>query len=104
MKQTIAFTAFLSLAFTLAAEDWPNWRGPNFNGATEAKGLPVKFSKTENVAWAVPMPGPSAATPIIVGDRVFVSSSDPDAQELLAMCLDRKSGKILWELGKIGKH
>ena len=44
MKQTIAFTAFLSLAFTLTAEDWPNWRGPNFNGATEAKGLPVKFS------------------------------------------------------------
>jgi len=97
MKQTIAFTAFLSLAFTLAAEDWPNWRGPNFNGATEAKGLPVKFSKTENVAWAAPMSGPSAATPIIVGDRVFVSSSDPDAQELMAMCLDRKTGRVLWQ-------
>ena len=102
MKQTIALTALLSLAFTLAANDWQNWRGPNYNGATEAKGLPVKFSKTENIAWSTPMPGPSAATPIILGDRVFLTAAHiENAQRgkgrLLAMCLDRKSGKILWE-------
>ncbi len=97
MKQTIALTAFLSLAFTLTADDWPNWRGPNYNGATEAKGLPVKFSKTENIAWSAAMPGPSAATPIILGDRVFISSSNPQAEELLAICLSRKSGKVIWQ-------
>ena len=102
MKQTIALTAFLSLAFTLAANDWQNWRGPNYNGATEAKGLPVKFSKTENIAWSTPMPGPSAATPIILGDRIFLTAAHIENARsgkgrLLAMCLDRKSGKILWE-------
>lgn len=96
MKQTIALIALFSLAFTSAADDWPNWRGPNFNGATTAKGLPVKFSKTKNIAWSSPMAGPSAATPIILGDRVFVSSSDPKAEELLAICLSRKTGKVLW--------
>ncbi len=96
MKQTIALIALFSLAFTSAADDWPNWRGPNFNGATTAKGLPVKFSKTKNIAWSSPMAGPSAATPIILGNRVFVSSSDPKAEELLAICLSRKTGKVLW--------
>jgi outer membrane protein assembly factor BamB len=85
-------------AFTLTASaaDWANWRGPNHNGSTEAAGLPVKFSKTENIAWKVAMPGPSAATPIILGDKVFVSSTDPKAKELLALCLDRRTGKELW--------
>jgi outer membrane protein assembly factor BamB len=85
-------------AFTLTASaaDWANWRGPNHNGSTEAAGLPVKFSKTENIAWKVTLPGPSAATPIILGDKVFVSSTDPKAKELLALCLDRRTGKEIW--------
>ena len=85
-------------AFTLttSAADWANWRGPNHNGSTTANGLPVKFSKTENIAWKTAMPGPSAATPIILGDRVFVSTTDPKAEELLALCLDRRTGKELW--------
>ena len=85
-------------AFTLSATaaDWANWRGPNHNGSTVAAGLPVKFSKTENIAWKVAMPGPSAATPIILGDKVFVSSTDPKAKELLALCLDRRTGKEIW--------
>ena len=89
MKQIITLTALFSMAFTLVANDWPNWRGPNFNGSTDAVGLPAKFSKTENIAWSTAMPGPSAATPIIWKDKIFVSSSDPKAKELLAMCLSR---------------
>jgi outer membrane protein assembly factor BamB len=88
----------LLAAFTLTASaaDWANWRGPNHNGSTTANGLPVKFSKTENIAWKTAMPGPSAATPIVLGDRVFVSTTDPKAEELLALCLDRRTGKELW--------
>jgi outer membrane protein assembly factor BamB len=79
------------------AENWPQWRGPAFNGSTTEKGLPTTFSKTENVLWAADMPGPSAATPIIWNDRVFVSSVDQQAGTLQALCLDRASGKILWQ-------
>jgi len=82
---------------TLRAENWPQWRGPAFNGSTTEKGLPATFSKTENVKWTADMPGPSAATPVIWNDRVFVSSVDQKAGTLQAICLDRATGKILWK-------
>lgn len=80
-----------------AAQNWGNWRGPHFNGSSDEAGLPVKFSPTEGVRWAAPMPGPSAATPIIWGNSVFVSSTDPAAQQLLATCLDRGTGAVRWK-------
>src|SRR5688572_19861827 len=85
-----------ALSAAPASQDWPNWRGPNFNGSAEATGLPVKFSPTEGVRWSTELPGPSAGTPVIWGDRVFVSSANLEAQELLGLCLDRKDGKVLW--------
>jgi len=82
---------------SMPAENWPQWRGPYYNGSTTEKNLPTVFSKTENVKWAVDLPGPSAATPIIWNDRVFVSSVDQKAGTLQAICLDRASGKLLWK-------
>src|SRR5678816_1811877 len=79
------------------AENWSQWRGPNFNGSTTEKNLPAKFSKTENVVWAADLPGPSAATPAVWADRVFVSSANKAEQSLQALCLDRKTGKVLWK-------
>ncbi len=79
-----------------AAGDWGQWRGPFFNGATTETNLPVTFSKTENVRWAADMPGPAASTPVVWGDSVFVSSSDQASGTLLAMALDRRSGKERW--------
>ena len=59
--------------------------------------LPSEWSKTENVAWSAALPGPSAATPAIWGDHVFVSSTDMQNRTLLAIGLDRQSGKVLWQ-------
>ncbi len=87
----------MAMAVPVLAEDWAHWRGPNFNGSSSATNLPLDFSKTQHVKWSVAMPGPSAATPIIVGDKVFVSTTDPGPQKLLAMCLDRKTGNTLWQ-------
>ncbi|MEW6303844.1 MAG: PQQ-binding-like beta-propeller repeat protein [Verrucomicrobiota bacterium] len=92
-----ALAASALLALPVSAADWPQLRGPHFNGSSTETALPTQFSKTQNIAWAVAMPGPSAATPIIHGDHVFVSSADPKTGELLAMALDRKTGKRLWE-------
>jgi outer membrane protein assembly factor BamB len=58
----------------MAAADWPQWRGPNGTGATTESGLPVKWSATENVAWKAAIGGLGVSTPIVVGDRVFVTS------------------------------
>ena len=62
----LALAAGMALTGVQAAE-WGNWRGPNHNGSTDEKDLPVKFSKTQGVLWSAPMPGPSAATPVVFG-------------------------------------
>ncbi|MBT3201994.1 MAG: PQQ-like beta-propeller repeat protein [Phycisphaerales bacterium] len=76
------------------AENWAQWRGPNMDGTSNEKNLPTTWSKTENIAWSTAMPGFTASTPIIWGDRVFTTAGDK--KDLHAICLDAKSGKILW--------
>lgn len=91
-------TALLLTAATLHAENWANWRGPLHNGSTTEKGLPEKFSPTEGVKWSVALPGSSAATPIIWGDRVFLTAADAKTNKQYALCLDRQTGKELWRV------
>ena len=96
--KTILLAAALGLSLDgVQAGEWGNWRGPNHNGSTEEKDLPAKFSKTQGVIWSAPMLGPSAATPIVFGDHVFVSSSNPEEQQLMASCHDRKTGALKWK-------
>lgn len=101
MKNTLLLApvslALLTSALPLQAEDWPQWRGPHFNGSSTEKGLPANFTKEKDVAWTVPMSGPSASTPIVWGDKIFVSTVDRDNQSLHAVCLDRSTGKTLWQ-------
>ncbi len=96
-KLLIALGAGILITSAGHGENWPQWRGPYYNGSTTEKNLPSEFSKTENVKWSVSMPGSSAATPIIWEDRVLVSSTDEKSQALHAFCLDRKTGKVIWD-------
>ena len=57
-----------------AAEDWPNWRGPQASGVSSEQLLPTRWSGTDNVAWKAPLAGAGISTPIVSGDRVFVTS------------------------------
>jgi outer membrane protein assembly factor BamB len=102
MMRTPCFAGALALALlllpnTAAGQDWPHWRGPRFDGSSDATGLPTSFDRTRGVAWSAALPGPSAATPIVLGEHVYLTSVVEDAGELLALCLDRKSGEIRWE-------
>jgi outer membrane protein assembly factor BamB len=83
-------------AVSSLAENWPQWRGPFLNGSTTETNLPDAFSKTENVLWSAPLPGPASATPIIWGQAVFINSPDADGN-LLLLCLDRQTGKVRWQ-------
>jgi outer membrane protein assembly factor BamB len=74
---------------------WPQWRGPDHNGTSAETGLPLRWSATENVAWKLPLPEFSGATPIIWGDHVFLNVAEGDALSLWAV--DRKSGSVLWK-------
>jgi outer membrane protein assembly factor BamB len=97
MMRVILLLISCFAAFPTLAENWGQWRGPLFNGSTSEKGLPAEWSKEQNIAWSLDMAGPSASTPVVWGDRVYVSSSDSAAKSLLAICVDRRAGKVLWQ-------
>src|SRR5262245_61963972 len=98
-KRTFITVASGVLALAAArAENWPQWRGPSFNGSTSEKKLPTKWSRTDGVAWTTPMPGVSGASPAVWEDYVFVSSTDDATKTCVALALDRKTGRELWRV------
>lgn len=82
------------LTAALSAQDWPHWRGARYDGSAQAEGLPIDFDQSKGVRWSCDLPGPAACTPIVVGDRVFLSSVDGD--KLVALCVRRTDGEVLW--------
>ena len=101
-KSIVLALALASSIVTLHAENWPQWRGPQRNGLSAEKNLPVKWSETDGVAWKLQMPALSGSTPIIWGDRIFLNVADalPDTGEkpsLHLWCVDRTKGTILWQ-------
>jgi outer membrane protein assembly factor BamB len=78
--------------------DWPRWRGPNADGVADSSNLPARWSRTENILWSVQLPGWGTSSPVIHGNRVFVTSQQEQngKKSLLTLCFHRKSGKELW--------
>lgn len=91
----LGLSLLLGLA-PLEAANWPHWRGPQFNGTTTETGLPVDWSLSQGLAWTIELPGCSAATPVVWGNRVFISSVDEERKAIVALCFDRAIGKLLW--------
>jgi len=77
------------------AGNWPQWRGPFLNGTADERNLPVKWTAEENVAWKLPLPGLSGATPVVWGDHVFLNVAEGDALSL--WCVDRRRGEVAWK-------
>jgi outer membrane protein assembly factor BamB len=77
------------------AENWPQWRGPQQNGVSGETGLPLRWSPEDNISWKLPMPERSGSTPIIWGERIFLSVGD--GEELWLWCLDREAGEVVWK-------
>ena len=87
----------VTLPFTAQAENWPAWRGPRLDGTSRETAVPVHWSATSNVVWKAALPGNGHASPIVWEDRVFTIACLPQTEERVLLCLDRKSGKILWQ-------
>jgi outer membrane protein assembly factor BamB len=77
------------------ADNWPQWRGPHLNGSSDAKNLPDKLEK-DSAKWQAKLPGPSGGTPVVWENKIFVSALDQQSQKLLALCVDRGDGHVLW--------
>ncbi len=99
----------LSCCTIAAASDWPRFHGVNGSGVSaDQQALPSKWSETENLKWKVKLPGPGSSSPIVVGDRVYVTCwsgysangvEEGDEKDLRRhlICLDRKSGNVIWD-------
>jgi outer membrane protein assembly factor BamB len=85
----------LALTFSVQAENWPQWRGPGFNGTSPEKNLPAEITQ-QSIKWQTGLPGFSGATPAIWNDTIFVTSPDSN-KDLLLFCIDRKEGKVRWQ-------
>ena len=76
--------------------EWPQWRGPNLNGSSDAKGLPEKLDASTQ-RWVATLPGIGAGTPIVWQDRIFLTGIDDNSKKLLATCFARGDGHVLWQ-------
>src|SRR5215813_15475128 len=95
----LAAVVLLSFTFTGAAQQggkawWPQFRGPNSSGLGEGK-PPVNFGPDQNVLWKTAV-GPGLSSPIIWEGRVFLTEFDRANKQLATLCIDRRTGKILW--------
>ena len=89
----------IAIAFSASASHWPGWRGPSGTGVSSDKNLPLKWSTNENVRWHVPLPGPGNSSPIVWGNRVFVTQAVSGENRRTLMGFDRTTGKLLWQSG-----
>lgn len=80
----------------LHAGDWPAWRGPSANGISSETNLPINWSPEENVRWKIALPGPGNSTPIILGDRIFLTQATNKGTKRSLMCFERSEGKNVW--------
>ena len=77
---------------------WPHWRGPSMQGIVHGKGYPDKWSDTENVLWKVAVPGRGHSSPIVWGDRIFLTTAAADGSRRSVLSYRRSDGKLLWDI------
>jgi outer membrane protein assembly factor BamB len=96
-RWTCLAVALFLLPTAAPAGDWPSWRGPHGDGSSDESNLPLRWSGTENVQWKTPIPGKGHSSPVVYGDRVFVTSCLEQERKRTLLCLDRRDGRVLWE-------
>jgi outer membrane protein assembly factor BamB len=82
------------------AENWPQFRGPDGTGHSDARGLPLHWSETQNVVWKTAIHDRGWSSPVIYGKQIWLTSASKDGRELFVLCIDRDTGKMIrdWKL------
>jgi outer membrane protein assembly factor BamB len=95
-----ALLLFTSSAYSAInpAKDWPGWRGPTHDGiATPGQKPPAEWNESQNILWQMPIPGRGHGSPTVVGDRIYLATADRVKQTQSVLCLDRLTGKLVWQ-------
>lgn len=91
-------TLFSSLQ-TWASDNWPNWRGPDNQGRIDQTELPLSWAKNKNVVWKFDLPDRGNSTPVVWGNKIFLTQAIEEKNQRNLICLDFESGKQLWTKG-----
>jgi len=87
-----------SLLGARAAENWPQFRGPNGEGTSAATGLPTKWSETEHVKWKTPLHDQGWSSPVVWDDQIWMTAATEDGKKDFALCVDKNTGKIVHDI------
>jgi hypothetical protein len=94
----IVLFALLSAGYAQQTDNWPQFRGPDGDGHSAARGLPLKWSESENIVWKTPIHDKGWSSAVIFGSQIWLTSATSDGRALYAICIDRSSGKILRDI------
>jgi outer membrane protein assembly factor BamB len=102
LRRAFPLAAFAALCHPPIAPgsetDWPQFRGPRANGVSLATDLPIRWSADEHIAWKVPVPGTGWSSPVLLHNRIYLTSAiaAPDGTHLHALGFDAADGTLLW--------
>ena len=90
----------VSVQATQARTDgnWPDWRGPTTQGHSDATGLPLHWSETQNIVWKTAVHDLGYSTPVVWGNQIWITTATSKGETLYAMCIDLKSGKVIYDI------
>ena len=95
---TIISITIFSACSSLAQADWPDWRGPTSDGRSDATGLPLIWSETENIVWKTPIHDLGHSTPVVWGDQIWLTTATKDGRALYAICIDLNTGAVVHDI------
>lgn len=81
----------------LAVQEWPRFRGPDGQGHSPETGLPLAWNAETNLSWKTALPGEGWSSPVVWGDKVFLTSAADGGKKCLVLCVEAATGRILWE-------
>ena len=94
----IAFLVILFVYSDFAFSNWPDWRGPSGDGRSDATGLPLNWSETENIVWKRPIHDLGHSTPVVWGNQIWLTTATKKGDILYAVCVDLNSGRIVHDI------
>jgi outer membrane protein assembly factor BamB len=104
LRCLLAVTLLATVPLTDAADParsdvsaWVHWRGPSGQGYSDDTRVPLTWSEKENVLWKTKLPGHGNSTPVVWGDRVFLTAASKAGEDRYVLCVRVKDGEVLWQ-------
>ncbi|MCA9434433.1 MAG: PQQ-like beta-propeller repeat protein [Candidatus Omnitrophica bacterium] len=98
-SRPVVIAVLLFIPLDALAENWPNWRGPNSNGISNEKSVPIEWDRETNVIWRIDLPERGNSTPIVWDDKIFLTQAIEAENRRTLMCFNRNDGTLLWQSG-----